>query len=111
MGEPVQKALHPAHVDVAQGINLCCGYHPPTKQVQQKGIERQSVPEQYLDGAPGDAEDGLGVQEDLVPHAALQVALHLGQVKVGPAALAQQLPRVVEKVQAEIKQAPRHRPA
>ena len=38
----------------------------------------------HPDAAAGDAQLGLRLNEDIVPEARLQVALHLGQVEVGP---------------------------
>ena len=46
----------------------------------------------------------LGVGEDVVPEPRLQVALHLGQVEVRPAAALEQLRGVVEEVEAEVDQ-------
>lgn len=42
--------------------------------------------------------------EDVVPQPCLQVALHLGQVEVGPVAPRHTLTRVVEEEQAKVKQ-------
>ena len=38
----------------------------------------------HPDAAAGHAQLGLRLNEDIVPEARLQVALHLGQVEVGP---------------------------
>ena len=64
------------------------------------------------DGRPHRAvrhpERGLGVGEDVVPQARLEVRLHLRQVVVGPAPGGQQLAGVVEEVQAEVDQGRDH---
>ena len=62
-----------------------------------------------LDGADGQAEFVLGVDENLVPQARFQMVLHLGQVVVGAGAALDQRPGVVEEVQAEVEQAANHR--
>ena len=51
-----------------------------------------------------DAERGLGVREDVIPEARLEMALHFRQVEIWPAAAREQLLRVVEKEEAEIEE-------
>ena len=63
------------------------------------------------DAAAGDAGGGLGVDEDVVPEAGLEVALQLRQVEVRAGPAAQRLGGVVEEVEAGIEQAGRDRPA
>ena len=48
-----------------------------------------------------------GEVEHVVPQPRLEVALHLGQVEVGPSPLVQQLLRVVEEVQPEVDEGAR----
>ena len=49
--------------------------------------------------------------EDVVPEAGLEVALHLGQVEVRAGALGEQRLRVVERVERQVEDAGRHRVA
>ena len=65
----------------------------------------------HPDGAAGDAQLGLRLDEDVVPKARLEVGLHLGQVEVGPAAAAAQLGCVVEEVEREVEDGGRDRQA
>ena len=58
-----------------------------------------------LDGADGDAERLLGMDEDLVPQPRLEMALQLGQVEIGAGAAGEQRLGVVEEIEAEIEQA------
>ncbi|VTR65457.1 hypothetical protein DESC_320054 [Desulfosarcina cetonica] len=62
-----------------------------------------------LDCAPGNSQGFLGGDEDVVPQACFQVALHFGQVEVGAAAALQECLGVVEEKEAEIEQAARDR--
>src|SRR3546814_12410005 len=61
-----------------------------------------------LDGAALDAELVLGMVEDVVPEARLEMVLELRQIEVGAGAVFEELPRIVEKVEAEIEQAAGH---
>src|ERR1700694_3909077 len=61
------------------------------------------------DGPARNTQTILGEVEDVVPEPRFQVALELGKIKVGPAALLEQSPRVVKKIDAEVEQAPRYR--
>ena len=58
--------------------------------------------------APRDAQLVLGHEEHLVPQPGLQVAFQLGKIEIGPAALVEQLPGVVEEEKAEVEQRARH---
>ena len=55
------------------------------------------------------AERVLGGHEHVVPQPRLEMALELGQVEVGAGAARQRFLGVVEEVEAEIEQRPRHR--
>ena len=48
------------------------------------------------------------LDEDVVPEARFEVALHLGQVEVGAGAAGEQLFRVVEEVEAEVEEGAGH---
>src|SRR3546814_20641084 len=61
-----------------------------------------------LDGAALDAELVLGMVEDVVPEARLEMVLELRQVEVGTGAVFDELPCIVEKVEAEIDKAAGH---
>src|SRR3546814_2666579 len=50
-----------------------------------------------LDGAALDAELVLGMVEDIVPEARLEMVLELRQIEVGTGAVFEELPRIVEK--------------
>src|SRR5699024_6628846 len=54
------------------------------------------------DGAAGDPQALLGQDEDVVPQAGLEVALHLRQVEVGALALVEQALGAVEEVEREV---------
>src|SRR5262249_48792692 len=56
-----------------------------------------------LDRALRDSQLTLGSDEDIVPQARLEMALQLGQIKVGPAAAREQRLRVVKEIQGEIE--------
>ena len=62
-----------------------------------------------LDAALLHAERILRRLEDVVPQARLEMALHLGQVKIRPRAARQQFLGVVEEVQREVEDAARYR--
>src|SRR5580698_11353592 len=47
------------------------------------------------------------MDEDIVPKAGLEMALHLGKIKIGAGAARQELAGVVEEIEPEIKQASR----
>ena len=60
------------------------------------------------DAALGQAQALLGMAEDVIPQPGLQVALQLGDVKVGAAAAGQQLLGVVEEVEAKVEEGAGH---
>ena len=67
----------------------------------QDGLDQHGA----ADGAARHADVVLGQVEDVVPEAGLEVALHLGEVKVRAVAAALQLDGIVEEVQAKVKEA------
>ena len=77
-------------------VHLECG---PDRLDQNRGADR----------AARHADHVLRPQEHVVPQPRLAVALHLGQVEVGPRSAAQRLGAVVEQVQPEVEQRARHR--
>ena len=56
------------------------------------------------DGAVRQADFFLRADENIVPEARFEVALHLGQIEIGAAAARQQFLRVVVEVEAEIEE-------
>src|SRR5580693_6596158 len=61
-----------------------------------------------LDAAVANVESVLRANEDVVPEARFQVALHLGQVEVRTRAACEQLFCVVEEVEAEVEDGAGH---
>ena len=58
--------------------------------------------------APIDSQSILGVVEDVVPQARLEVAFDLWQIEVGTAPSIEQTTRVVEEEEPEVKKSTRH---
>ena len=71
---------------------------------RRAGLDQHRRP----DRAPRDAELLLGAQKHVVPEPRLEVALHLGQVEVGPRPAVELGPGAVEEVEAEVEQASGH---
>ncbi len=63
------------------------------------------------DRSTRDPERLLGVEEDVVPEAGLGAAFELRQVEVRPRSASEELRRVVEEIEPEVKQAGRNRDA
>ena len=77
------------------------------------GLERpQNRLDQHggLDAATRYPQLVLGKHKDVIPQPRLQVAFQFGQIKIGTGPAVHQGPRVMEKVQAEIKQTSGQRP-
>ena len=72
--------------------------HRPRSQQNQRDDEAK-----YLDGSLRDVKEVLGSDKDVVPEPGLQMALHLGQVEVGPGALGQQRLGVVEEEDSKVE--------
>ena len=59
-----------------------------------------------LDRATGDIQEILGPDKDIVPQAGFQVALQLGQVKIGAGALRMRLAALWKEVKGKVKETP-----
>src|SRR5690606_26433399 len=57
-----------------------------------------------LDCCARDAQALLGVLEDLVPEPGLKMRLYLWQIEIRPSAVPQKLHRVMEEIQAKVKE-------
>src|SRR5690606_34723282 len=104
---------------VVEGLDRA-EYVVPTTGVQSGGMVPKLVEDllhlerggQCLDQASGahgtvwNAEPLLGTREDVVPESCLEMAFHLGQVKVRPRSSPDQLLRVVEEIESEVDETP-----
>ena len=105
----------PELLDQAEHVVPAAGVEPPgvVAQLPQDLVHlergRQGLDEDGgADRAAREPEPVLGQDERVVPEPRLEMTLELGEVEVGPAPALQETAAVVEDVEPEVEQAPRH---